>query len=77
LVGTWTQKSSQDTRPTADDAGVYTAEKKRKNRELSRDPESSEQFVELNRGHRDIETQLARSSASLSMIPIGSQVASI
>jgi hypothetical protein len=46
-------------------------------RELSRDPKSSEQFVELNRCHRDIETQLARSSASLSMIPIGSQVASI
>jgi hypothetical protein len=45
--------------------------------ELSRDPKSSEQFVELNRCHRDIETQLARSSASLSMIPIGSQVASI
>jgi len=29
-VGTRIQKSSQDTRPTADDAGVYTAEKNEK-----------------------------------------------
>jgi len=46
-------------------------------RDLSFERESSEQFVELNRCHRDIETQLARSRASLSMIPIWSQMASI
>ena len=48
-----------------------------KNGDLSFERESSEQFVELNRCHRDIETQLARSRASLSMIPIWSQMASI
>lgn len=45
--------------------------------ELSRAPGSSAQFVDLTCRHRDIEMQLARSRASLTMIPIWSPVASL
>ena len=46
-------------------------------RHLSPDGKSSEQFVWLHRRHREMETQLARSGASLSMRPLQSQEASI
>jgi hypothetical protein len=39
-------------------------QKGRENREFSRDHKSSEQFVWLNRRHREMETQLAHSSVA-------------
>ncbi len=46
-------------------SGCALLKKEENNREFSRDHKSSEQFVWLNRRHREMETQLARSSVAL------------